>query len=288
MGKRKKTQFGESLLLNMATYEDYLNMLLNIAVSRFEWTGLPESCDAGMLERVLFTDGTAIFCRDDVIGWLTLPYVTNGGHMDVYGRWEKRRAYSRYNNYSLDCNAEDSVIIFNNILRTPASPMCEMYARRLYEIDRTIDVNIKAQKTPVLLQGSEKQRLTLLNLYEQYDGNQPFIFGDKNMDFGESVKVVSTGAPYIAGELYELKAKIWNEALTYLGVPNIGYTKKERMITDEVQRAQGGAFANRYSYLESREKACRELKEKFGLDVKVTYREFSDEEDEEREEGGDE
>lgn len=272
---RKKTQFETSLINNVVTYKDYLEILTNIAISRFVWENLPESCDSGMLERTLYMNGTAIFCEDDVIGILSLPYTYTGGY-DVYGKPTKRRAYSLYNSYIMECGEENSVIVYNNILRLPNSYICEQYAKRLYLLDRIIDINVNAQKTPVLLQGTEKQKMTLNNLYMKYDGNVPFIFGDKNMDFGETIKTINTGAPYIAGNLMDLKNKVWNECLTYLGVPNVGYTKKERMIRDEVERAQGGALASRASYLEAREKAVEELNRKFGLDVSVKYREFKE------------
>ncbi len=106
----------------------------------------------------------------------------------------------------------------------------------------------------------------------KWDGNEPFIFGDKNLN-PNSLKVLKTDAPYVADKLYQLKTEIWNEALTYLGISNVNYQKKERMITDEVMRAQGGVIASRYSRLESRRKACHEINKMFGLNIEVNYRE---------------
>ena len=132
-----------------------------------------------------------------------------------------------------------------------------MFARRLYNIDRIIDINANAQKTPVLVLGNEKQRLTLLNLYKEYDG---IIFGDKNLDIN-ALKALSTNAPYVCDKLYQLKTQIWNEALTYLGISNINIQKKERLITDEVTRNQGGTIASRYSRLETRRQAVEKINE---------------------------
>lgn len=105
-----------------------------------------------------------------------------------------------------------------------------MFARRLYNLDRIIDINANAQKTPVLVQASEKQRLVLLNVYKEFDGNAPVIFGDKNLDIN-GLKVFSTNAPYNCDKLYQLKTQVWNEALTYLGISNVNIQKKERLIT---------------------------------------------------------
>ena len=141
----------------------------------------------------------------------------------------------------------------------------ELFALRLYEAERTADVNIKAQKTPVLLLMDEKQRLTMENLYSQYEGNRPVIFGDKN-SLGENViKAINTQAPFIADKIIDYKKEIWNEALTFLGINNIMVDKKERLITDEANSNNELINLNLQSYLAPREEACRQFNEKFGF-----------------------
>ncbi len=271
MGRRKHNIFDESLILNNLTYRQYLNRLTELAISMFEWKNLPDTVDARYLELHLFETGCMIYFKDDVIGDLCLNCIVNG-RLDVYGNPLLRRAYSGYNNYQKLLTYKDSVIIWNNYLHSNSILDVEMFARRLYNIDRIIDVNANAQKTPVLIQGSEKQRLTLLNLYKEYDGNAPFIFGDKNLDIN-SLKAFSTNAPYVCDKLYQLKTQIWNEALTYLGISNINIQKKERLITDEVTRNQGGTIASRYSRLESRRQAVEKINKMFGTNIEVNYRE---------------
>lgn len=271
MGRRKHNIFDESLILNNLTYRQYLNRLTELAISMFEWKNLPDTVDARYLELNLFETGCMVYFKDDVIGDLCLNCIVNG-RLDVYGNPLLRRAYSGYNNYQKLLTYKDSVIIWNNYLHSNSILDVEMFARRLYNIDRIIDVNANAQKTPVMLQGSEKQRLTLLNLYKEYDGNAPFIFGDKNLDIN-SLKAISTNAPYVCDKLYQLKTQIWNEALTYLGISNINIQKKERLITDEVTRNQGGTIASRYSRLESRRQAVEKINDMFGTNIEVNYRE---------------
>lgn len=92
----------------------------------------------------------------------------------------------------------------------------ELFAYRLYEAEQTALINIKAQKTPILLLTDDKQRLTMENLYMKFEGNSPVIFGDKN-SLGENVvKAINTQAPFIADKVIDYKKEIWNEALTYL------------------------------------------------------------------------
>lgn len=268
---RKHDIFDESMILNNLTYRQYLNRLTELAISMFEWKNLPSTVDARYLELHLFETGCMVYFKDEVIGDLCLDCIVNG-RLDVYGNPLLRRAYSGYNNYQKLLKYNNSVIIWNNYLHGNSILDVEMFARRLYNIDRIIDVNANAQKTPVLLQGSEKQRLTLLNLYKEYDGNAPFIFGDKNLDIN-SLKAFSTNAPYVCDKLYQLKTQIWNEALTYLGISNINIQKKERLITDEVTRNQGGTIASRYSRLETRRQAVEKINEMFGTNIEVNYRE---------------
>lgn len=271
MGRRKHDIFDESMVLNNLTYRQYLNRLTELAISMFEWKNLPDTVDARYLELHLFETGCMVYFKDEVIGDLCLDCIVNG-RLDVYGNPLLRRAYSGYNNYQKLLKYNNSVIIWNNYLHSNSILDVEMFARRLYNIDRIIDVNANAQKTPVLLQGTEKQRLTLLNLYKEYDGNAPFIFGDKNLDLN-SLKALSTNAPYVCDKLYQLKTQIWNEALTYLGISNINIQKKERLITDEVTRNQGGTIASRYSRLESRRQAVEKINDMFGTNIEVNYRE---------------
>lgn len=271
MGRRKHDIFDESMILNNLTYRQYLNRLTELAISMFEWKNLPKTVDARYLELHLFETGCMVYFKDEVIGDLCLDCIANG-RLDVYGNPLLRRAYSGYNNYQKLLKYNNSVIIWNNYLHSNSILDVEMFARRLYNIDRIIDINANAQKTPVLVLGNEKQRLTLLNLYKEYDGNAPFIFGDKNLDIN-ALKALSTNAPYVCDKLYQLKTQIWNEALTYLGISNINIQKKERLITDEVTRNQGGTIASRYSRLETRRQAVEKINEMFGTNIEVNYRE---------------
>ena len=272
MGRKKKTNFGESLLMNNATYMQYFNRLMELSISMFEWKNLPPTCDVRYLELALFMNGSAVFFQDDVLEDYVALDVICSGRLDVYGNPVLRRAYSRYNNYQKMLKGSNSVIIWNNYLRTNSVLDVQMFAKRLYNLDRIIDVNANAQKTPILIKCDETQRLTMLNVYKEYDGNSPVIFGDKALN-SNGLDVLSTGAPYVADKIYQLKTQIWNEALTYLGISNINIQKKERLITDEVTRNQGGTIASRYSRLESRREAVQHINEMFGLNIEVNYRE---------------
>lgn len=267
---RRGSEAKLSAARNNQAFIHYLNRLKELAVSMFEWKNVPDTVDIRYLELTLMQDGMAIFFNDEELGYLGLQ-VMIGGNLNVYRIPIIRRAYA-VNGYSKDLNPDDSVIIFNNMLHTNSIMDLEMFALKLYECDRTIDVNIKAQKTPVALLCDENQRLVMKNLYLQYDGNMPFIFGSKNLDI-KQIQAINTGAPFVADKVMETKNQVWNEALTYLGISNTSYQKKERLISDEVIRNMGGTIASRYSRLSERQKACDMINRMFGLNMSVDYRE---------------
>lgn len=270
MGKKKNREFWQSATSQNASFTQYYNRLTELSISMFEWNNLPDSVDSRFMELALFTDGYSVFFKDDVLGFLALRCGI-GGQLDVYQIPMERYAYAT-NGYYYELTAENSVIIFNNMIHTPSTLDVEVFSRRLADLDKSIDVNAKAQKTPVLIQCEETQRLTMKNLYSQYEGNAPVIYGDKNLN-PNGIKVLKTDAPYVADKLYELRTQIWNEALTYLGISNISYQKSERLITDEVIRNQGGTIASRYSRLNARRQACEAINQMFGLNISCDYRE---------------
>ena len=280
MSKKKRDRmFWESAKLNNATYQQYYNRLTELSTVMFEWKNLPETVDPRFLELTLFAKGQAVFFKDDVMGYLALPVAINGT-WNVYNIPKSRRAYAT-NGYQNNLNDKNSVIIYNNYTHTNSMLDVEMFSRRLYNMDRAIDININAQKTPVLIQCTETQRATMLNMYKQYEGNEPFIFGDNNLDV-KGFQVVKTDAPFVADKIRQEKTQTWNEALTYLGISNTNVTKKERLISDEVIRSQGGTIASRYSRLEMRRQACRDINKMFSeLDIWCDYRDDFREADDE-------
>lgn len=270
MSRKGRKAQTEAFLQNQRTYLQYVNRLTELSISMFEWKNLPDTIDARFLELALFNDGMAVFFKDEVMGYLGLQVMINGT-LDVYRIPITRTAFAQ-NGYQMKLDQSNSVIIFNNMLHTNSILDVQEMSKRLYEIQRTIDVNVIQQKTPKIITCTENQRLVMKNLYAQYMGNEPFIFGDKNLDLS-GIKTFDTTSPYVADKLYDLKTQYWNEALTYLGISNVNTVKKERMITDEVQRNLGGTIASRYSRLFMRQQACEQINKMFGLNISVDYRE---------------
>lgn len=272
MPRVKDRDFWESANFNNDAFQMYYNLLTELAVSMFKWTGLPEEIDKRALELALFGDGKALFFRDKDGDFYATTRCTCSGSLDLYGIPTERRAFAP-NGYNKVYNRDDSVVIYNNLLRTNSVSDIEYYARRLWDIDRTIDVNVKAQKTPIVISCDDTEKLTLKNIYKQYDGNAPVIFAYKSLK-NKPLSVLKTDAPYLAGALYDLRTNIMNEALTYLGISNTNFFKKERLLDSEVARSQGGTIACRFKRLEARRQACEKINKMFGLDVWCDYQDM--------------
>lgn len=260
--------FWSSAKMNNSTFLQYYNRLTDMAISQFEWTDLPPTCDARFLELALFADGMAVFFKDEILGYLTLQCMI-GGPLDVYRIPIIRRAYAS-NGYNTELDNTNSVIVFNNSLHINSLLDIEMYASRLYEIQRAIDINVKGQKTPKILCCDENQRLTLVNLIKKYEGNEPFIFGKKGLS--QILESVDISSPYVADKLQVLKQLVWDEAMTYLGIANTNTSKRERLNTAEVASGMGDVEAQRFTKLAERERACDKINAMFGLNVGVRYR----------------
>ena len=268
--KKQTAQFYDSLFDALSYQSFYRDRLTDIALSCVKWKNLPEEIDPRFLEWCLFYDGMAIFFKDDITEKFVCIQVMPSGQFNMYRIPKERTAYAVNGYQNSDLNEQNSVIIYNNLLRKPSVQDIEIYAKKLTNIDLTLNVNVNAQKTPIAIICDETQRLTFQQLYQNYAGNMPFIFGDKGLNL-DNVKSINTQADYKGEELNKLKTDIWNEALTYLGVSNVQYQKKERINTEEINRSMGGAFASRRSRIKARQNAVEEINKMFGLSIEVDF-----------------
>ncbi len=274
-----KSEFRDAVLLNDASYFDYLDRMRKIALSMFEWENLPDSMNARYLELTLFYKGQAGLLYDENFGFINTQ-ATDGGYINIYGLPTRIQCYSyRYNEmrdlYVPSANRpkeEEAILVLNNYDRTPTANTLQLFAYRLAEAQRTADVNIKAQRTPILLTTDQRQEFSMKKLYEQYDGNTPVIYADKNSGLNpDAIRAIRTDAPFIANDILQYKIAIWNEFLSFLGISNLD-EKRERLISNEVDSNNELVNMNLQSYLIPRKKACEEFNQKYGMNIDVKVR----------------
>ena len=230
--------------------------------SVFAYTGMPMIVDMSQVEQWLMYRGSVAFFIDEFIGPLILPYTTQGS-LNQYGNPTTIRAYGM-NGYQIYLNPDQYVIIYDNNMKISNINALRQYAIRLSNTDRTIDVNIEAQKTPILLTAQNEGQLNSLKLaYRKMKTGQPVIAEIGNT-VNAGVNALNTGAPMVFNELQNYKLNLLAEVLTFCGIPNKGEPKRERLITTEVSAINGHVVHERTNRLQTRQRAIDEINLKFG------------------------
>lgn len=272
MARRTKDMiFEESLFNNM---EDYLNLksrLIALTIGRLHFKNLPDYIYEPFILRTIICNPETLFAYDPDLDRYFWYIFTYAGRLNEYNIPFERRITLNNVGYTNTFDDSNSVIFRSSLSGTPLIPIIEEYARKLFIISRTIDVNVNAQKTPVMVLCEEDQRLTFTNMMKQYAGNVPFIFGDKNIISESNFKVLDLKAPFVADKLFELKTNLWNEFLTFLGIYNVSINKKERLITDEVNRSMGGVLVARNDFIRAINESVEAINNKFGLDIEFIF-----------------
>lgn len=257
--------------MNNRVLNDYFYRLMIIAKSVFEWTNLPNGMNEKWIEDYLFSNGCCVFFKDKTKGYMVTSY-TPEGNLNYYNEEIYLRPYAiNYDNDKVLENNVNCVIIKNNDESIPTAPTIEIYAHKLTSIDRTIDVNILAQKTPVIISCSEKERLSLINYMDKRNDNEPVIFVTDTMNRA-GIKVDDLKVPMVFKDLELQKHMVWNEIMTTLGINNANQDKRERLVADEVQANNEQVEACFNAMYKARKEACKRINKIFGTNIDVRKR----------------
>lgn len=267
------------------TYSTWFNRLYNIAISRFEWLNLPDTCNEKFIEQVLFFNGFMVGYKDTALNSFLIMPCTNNSVLDIFGYPAKVNAYG-YNGYMAqnltpytitlgqEPTMADAALLYANYSRCPDLPAVLYFARKLTKIDRTIDVNINVQKTPYIISCGENQRLTVANMFKQVDNFEPAIITTKfyGLNGEKPINVMDLKPPFVADKMQTLKRQVYQEALTYLGIEANTSEKAERQVTEELTANMGETESMRQSPLASRKQFCKEFNKIYGTNIDVKFR----------------
>lgn len=259
----------EAEWLNNATFCDYYNRLQLLARSVFKWTGLPNGIPEKFIEKTLFEFGVCVFFDHPTLG-LMVAKLTQKGTINYYDEPTSVQAYG-VGLDPIDIDFDKCVLIRNNDMLLPTSLTNYLYSCRLTEVERTLDVNIKAQKFPNIVQCNDKQLLTMKNIIKKWKGNEPFIVADKKVNM-EDMKVLNTSAPFVSDKLLIYKHNLWNEYMTFLGLNNANTDKRERLISDEANSNNQLIEASFNVMFHQRKLACEQINAMFGTHINVEAR----------------
>ena len=255
-------------LLNDLTFKVLYEKYKLIAVNAFEWDGLPEGMLARHIETQLFDHGKAIFFKDPDMSFMCLEVQDQVGY-NVYGDPLNYTAFGY--GYTRTYSADDCVIIENNKLRLATHPFIMFYVNKLTEAERTMDVNVKACKTPIIFTCDDKDVLSFKRMFQEVDGNAPAIFADKALAV-DAIQAFDTKTTFLGNDLMDYKRAVESELLTFLGQNNVPVDKKERLITDEAESNNQLIESFFDLQLEARQRACEEINKLYGLHISVKPR----------------
>lgn len=270
MSKRRGKTFWQSAWMNDQGFLTYRMWILTLAMSRFKWIGLPETCDPRFLEQTLALQGVATISTPEGASVWTSTQAVLSGTPNIYGTPRSWRSFG-VDGFGYDVTPRNGVLVFNSQLRSAfPTGMVDMFARRLADYDRTADINVQQQKRPWLLTAPYERVNDLVQIYKQASGGEPAILGLKGLASEIDVQSFGMQVPLIVNELDDGKRRIWNDVYTLLGIENLTQ-KAERMIEDEVHAENMPTSLMALDALDARREACDKLNERFGFDCTVVW-----------------
>lgn len=279
--KRKENQFytdnfWESDSYNFRAYTKNLDMLLSLAINRFKWLNLPETCDARFLEKILHRNGIATlsYKKGEPTKIFTTLQAMPQGQYNMYGLPTKWRAVGYEGLTDYDVDDSNGVLCYYSYARVSPWNALEIYARKMAHYERTEDVNLTQQMKPFIGIAPQEKRLELTNLIKQVQGGEPAILGDDQLgEMVDRIKVIDTKVPLITEELARSHQNVLNQALLYLGIPHLAFEKGERMIEDEARANTAPTNIMLLDCLNARREFADKCNKKFNLDIQVVFNE---------------
>ena len=258
----------------MLLYNKYKLLALNL----FEWYGLPDEIKPHNIEKALYSYGAC--CLTEEHGGYIVLGCSESGEMNVMS--EPLSYIATGYGFTKKVNVKNTPICLNNDLRLSTHIYVEEYAKKMNEVEKSINANIKQQKFPWLISTTKNNEFSMKNLYAKIENGEPIIFGSKEIDT-DSIKAFNTNTPYVVDKLNEYRFELEREILTFFGLNN-NFEKKERLLVDEVNSNNEYITSNVDIMLKCREDFCREVSTKLGLNISVKKK-YNNEENMKLEEG---
>ena len=268
MSKKNRPLFGlssemywQSPSYNNRVYSMYRNQILSLALTRFEWHGLPASCNPRFLEWTLLTQGQAtIAFPKEQEGVFYSTQVSWNSPPNVYDNPSSWTSIGN-NGWRFNASPASGVVVWDNLLRAPILDAIDLQARELTDLTRTEQINRLHQKTPFILTGPQDKKIDLTNLWKQIAGGEPAVIGTDGLSQIE-VKAISTEVPYLASEIDAAIQNCWTRIYQLLGIDSLPF-KQERQVEDEIISQQTPSSVQALGFLAARREAAETLNSRF-------------------------
>lgn len=259
MGKNRrglnfhKPNYWQSASYNSQTYMMLETLITNMALTRFKWVNLPESCDERYLELTLLNQGIASLAIDPSGQWRGLQMGGWQNTPDMYGNPTIWRALGS-NGYQYPASTATGIYVWDNHLHTPIMDRIIIWTRELCDIIRTMQQNRAHMKVPVIISGLQDKKLDMTNYVKQIAGGEAFIIATDGIS-NINVQAQKTDMPSYLGDLWASYFNVWNQIYESLGIGNLPF-KAERRIEDEVESQNDPTSLVALDSLTMRRKAC--------------------------------
>lgn len=258
------------VIYNQEIYQYYRERLINLALSQFEWHGLPETCDRLYFERTLLFNGTAAMYKPkDTDFWLTTGYTYNSKGKNMVNVYGYPVSIMGYGANATNIETDEWEILFDNMTMTSLMPKIDLYARLLWECHCTFRNNLRQQNTPYIVATNRNKSLSFKNLFNRIFGFDPVIEVKDSLNIEDEVKVFNINKEYIGNDLLDSLKVIWNEACHMLGITG-ETTKKERVLNDELCMNRMQDTITMSSRLLTRMEFCNKMNERHELPYEMS------------------
>lgn len=252
-------------------YNFYVRKLTEISCNRFNWVGMPDTIDLRFLELTLCRTGLVVFYFNTKYERYLALRGSGAGQQNMYDNPTRFIVTGNAMiNETLDANK--CVPIWSNYLRQSDMDIITIYAQKFAIIDRTIEINTDNMRHTDVFVVPETERLSWENLIRQRAEGRPTIVGQRGLNLEETVQHFPTTVEKDQViNLQLVKAKLWNECMTMLGINNANQDKKERLVSAEVDANDGQVMAARGIALNARLEAVERINAMYNLNVSVSF-----------------
>lgn len=240
--------------------------------SMFEWSGLPDTVPAYMLETYLMTAGVCAWTRVDGVDWVFTGGL--GGEPNPYYQPTIFTVANPALNYSrnLQIGAE-CVLIKNDPYYIGLLPLLTRYATGLVENELTLDIATKHSRIISLISAPDDSTKKAGEKYlsDIEDGKSGVIAENAFLDGIRATPYGNSGSQNRITALIELeqyyKASLYNE----LGL-NANYNMKRETITQGESQLNNDVLLPLVdTMLRERQEAAKRINEKYGYDISVDF-----------------
>lgn len=267
-----------ALYENDIEFQNMFYNLLNILMYSFSIEGLPDSCNERFFKLNLIFNGYAALIKDPDLGYLSLGVrpTVNSSQLNIYGEFPNVMAFGwngfnkQYTNYmyGTDNTDAEAVICRDNDMMYPMINIIWMYAKRLTDTMRTLDITARKLKTPYFITCDEAQKSSIKKILEDVDFNQDSIIANRSTMPNE-FNVLQTGVqPESVRVLWEHYSNLESEIRTFLGINSAAnLDKKERLVVDEAEANDILTDINIQYRLKSYQQFCDTVNNLWGLNI---------------------